>query len=176
MSTPETSQSEFSRFVDLREIGNAPVEIAATADECAALARRFDLVRIDSLRAAITLVPEGPAVNATGRMQASFVQSCAISGEDVPVTVDEPLTLRFVPPATAHRPDEEVELDAGDCDEIEFSGTRMDLGEAVAQSLALAIDPYLEGPEAEKVRASGKLAGEEASGPFAALAKLRKPD
>lgn len=171
MSTPE-----FSRLIDLREIGNAPVDIAATAEECAALARRFDLVRIDRLRAAITLVPDGPAVNATGRMEAAFVQSCAISGEDLPVAVDEPLALRFVPPASAHRPDEEVELAADELDEIEFTGTRMDIGEAVAQSLALAIDPYLAGPEAEKVRASGKLASEEAGGPFAALAKLRKPE
>lgn len=171
MSTPE-----FSRLIDLREIGNAPVEITATAEECTALARRFDLVRIDALRAAVILVPEGAKVNVTGQMEASFVQSCAISGEDLPVTVDEPLNLRFVRPAGTHRPDEEVELNADDCDEIEFTGTRMDIGEAVAQSLALAIDPYLEGPNADKVRASGKLASEEAGGPFAALANLRKSD
>ena len=47
------------------------------------------------------------------------------------------------------------------------------LGEAVAQSLALAIDPYLEGPGAEEVRKAGLLSQGE-SNPFAALKGLLK--
>jgi hypothetical protein len=45
----------------------------------------------------------------------------------------------------------------------------------MAQSLALAIDPYATGPEAERVRKEAGLLGEAASGPFAALAALKKP-
>ena len=55
-----------------------------------------------------------------------------------------------MPPAAPHRPDEEVELEADDCDEIEFDGTQFDLGEALAQSLALAIDPFLTGNPVER--------------------------
>ena len=59
------------------------------------------------------------------------------------------------------------------CIRDSYEGERIDLGEAVAQSLALAIDPFAIGPEAEKVRASGLL-GEENLSPFAALAALKK--
>ena len=41
---------------------------------------------------------------------------------------------------------------ADECDEIGYSGTIFDIGEAVAQSLALAIDPFATGPQAEAAR------------------------
>ena len=43
----------------------------------------------------------------------------------------------------------------------------------VRKTLALAIDPYAVGPEAERVRKE-VLSDEAASGPFAALAALKK--
>ena len=101
------------------------------------------------------------------------MQSCAISGEDLPVAIDEPVELRFVPEETPNA--EEVELEESELDEIPYDGRLFDLGEAVAQSLALAIDPYAVGPEAERTRKEAGLADEAASGPFAALAALKKP-
>jgi uncharacterized metal-binding protein YceD (DUF177 family) len=166
------SAPEFSRPFDLRELGRGPVELAATPDECAALARRFALVSVKRLAATLTLEPDGAAVNAHGRMKAAIVQSCAVSGEDLPVTIDEPLALRFVPETPVEV--EEIELAGDELDEIPYSGQTIDLGEAVAQSLALAIDPYATGPEAERVRKEAGLQDEAASGPFAALAALKK--
>ena len=53
-------------------------------------------------------------------------------------------------------------------------GTAFDLGEAVAQSFGLAIDPYAAGPEADSVRREAGIVDEDApSGPFAALAALK---
>ena len=75
---------------------------------------------------------------------------------------------------TALTREAEIELGADDLDEIEYSGTQFDLGEAVAQSLALAIDPFAVGPGAEEARQRAGIVGEEASGPFAALAALKK--
>ena len=49
-----------------------------------------------------------------------------------------------------------------------------DLGEAVAQDLALAIDPYAVGPGAERARKEAGLLDEAAAGPFAALEALKK--
>ncbi|QYU69205.1 hypothetical protein J4558_03410 [Leptolyngbya sp. 15MV] len=51
-----------------------------------------------------------------------------------------------------------------------------DLGEAVAQSLGLAIDPYAVGPEAEAARREAGIASDDVpSGPLAeALRALRK--
>jgi hypothetical protein len=72
--------------------------------------------------------------------------------------------------------DEEIELEADDCDEIEFAGEMFDLGEAVAQSLGLAIDPYAEGPDADAARTAAGIVQEgEVRGPLAdLLAGLKK--
>ena len=70
--------------------------------------------------------------------------------------------------------EEELELEEDDLDEIPFEGHTIDLGEAVAQSLALAIDPYATGPQADRVRKEVGLSDETANGPFAALAALKK--
>jgi uncharacterized metal-binding protein YceD (DUF177 family) len=166
------SQPEFSRPIDERQVTPRPIALEATAEERKALARRFALVAIKQLQANVSIERAGQALLARGRLSASIVQSCAVSGEDLPVRIDEPLALRFVP--AAHPQEEEIELDAGDLDEIPVEGHTFDVGEAVAQSLALAIDPYATGPEAERVRKEKGLGDEAASGPFAALAALKK--
>ncbi len=166
------SRPEFPRLMDQRHLTAKPVELTASEEERTALAKRFGLVRIDRLEAIVRLEADGEAVNAIGRLSAAIVQSCAVSGEDLPVTIDEPLSLRFVP---AEAPiEEEVELAEEDLDEVPFEGHTFDLGEAVAQSLALAIDPYATGPAADRVRKEAGLQDEAASGPFAALAALKK--
>lgn len=166
------SAPEFSRMIDRRHITTRPIELAPDETQRAALARRFGLVSIDELRAQVLLEEDGDAVAARGRLQARVVQSCAISGEDLPVTIDEPIDLRFVPEKTIEA--EELELEETDLDEISFTGDSFDLGEAVAQTLALAIDPYAVGPDAERVRQETGLSDQSASGPFAALAALKK--
>ena len=166
--------SEFSRPVDERQVTAKPIQLEATAEERTALAKRFGLVAIDRLEATVAIERHGEALAARGKLTAAIVQSCAVSGEDLPMTIDEPLALRFVPAGDAPA-EEEIELDEGDLDEIPFEGHLFDLGEAVAQSLALAIDPYATGPEAERVRKDGVVSDEAGSGPFAALAALKKP-
>lgn len=166
------STSEFPRLIDERQVTPKAISIEATADEREALARRFGLVAINQLQATVAIERDGEALNARGRLFASIVQSCAVSGEDLATRIDEPLALRFVPAADPE--DEEVELDADELDEIPFESHAFDLGEAVAQSLALAIDPYATGPEADRVRKEAGLGDETTSGPFAALAALKK--
>lgn len=153
-------------MIDVRQADGRSLRLAADQAERAALSRRFDLVRIDRLEADIALTRAGDAIAAQGKLSADIVQACAISAEDLPVRIREDLSFRFVPGGGAHVPEEEVELDAGELDEIEYAGTAFDLGEAVAQSLALAIDPFAAGPEAEKARA---LMRDESASPFAAL-------
>ncbi len=169
----EAALPELHRMIDATRFDGKSIAIEADEAERAALARRFGLVSIVSLSARIELTPDGDAVLANGRLKASIVQSCAISGEDLPVEIEEPLALRFVPETNAP-PEEEIELTEEELDEIPFAGRSFDLGEAVAQTLALAIDPYATGPQAEETRASGHISDDAASGPFAALAKLKK--
>ncbi|MEM1053298.1 MAG: YceD family protein, partial [Pseudomonadota bacterium] len=135
--------------------------------------RRFDLPGIDSLRAELEVEQRGVAIRATGTLNAAIRQSCAISGEDFPAEIEEALDLRFVEegtlnPTVDEDSDVEIELEAEDCDQIEYSGDAFDLGEAVAQTLGLAIDPYAEGPAADAARVKAGIAKEgEAEGPLA---------
>jgi uncharacterized metal-binding protein YceD (DUF177 family) len=168
--------SEFSRTYDPRQLPGTAVDLVASEAERAALTKRFDLVRIDRMEARIELVREAAGASATGRLTGEIVQSCAVSGEDLPVSIDEPVNLKFVPAGAASAPDEEIELEADELDEIEFSGSQFDLGEALAQTLALAIDPYAVGPDAEEARRKAGLLDKDTSGPFAALAALKKSD
>ena len=159
-------------MVDIGRMGDGHRQYNATPTECAALAQRFDLVAIKRLEADLALKADGPVMTAQGRMIADIVQACAVSGEDLPVSINAPLSFRFVPEQN-HRPDEELELNEADCDEIAYKGTAFDVGEAVAQSLFLAIDPFAIGPQAEAARKKAGILDESALSPFAALAALK---
>lgn len=167
-------------MVKARPLPAGAVVIEATADERAALAERFALGAVHNLRAEVTLDPKPRAIRATGRLQAEIMQRCAISAEDFPVTIDEPIDLRFVEDRGRTMTEAEaleIELEADDCDEIAFTGEMFDLGEAVAQTLGLAIDPYAEGPNADAARlAAGIVAEGEQDGPMAALLAGLKRD
>jgi len=167
------TQGEFTHIVKVRQIMQAPRVVEANTAERAALAQRFLINEVKFLTAEVALTVNGTIVTADGRLRADIVQQCAVSGEDLPASIDEKITLRFVPEAAAPA-DDEVELDADDCDEIYYSGDSFDLGEAVAQSLGLAIDPFACGPGAEQARKKAGLLDESAAGPFAALAALKK--
>ena len=173
--TPEFSRitPEFSRKTDVRFLPQAPLRLKASAEECAALARRFDLVAVNSLTAELVLDKDKSAITAIGRLKAQIIQRCAVSADDLPVSISEPLRLRFVPAAEHAHAEAEVELDAADCDEVAFTGTTIDLGEELAQSLGVAIDPFLTGPGAKAARAKAGLLDPDAAGPFAALAALK---
>jgi len=178
MNARDGFEPEFSRIVDIRHITDEAIVLKPDEAERRRLAGRFGLSAIETMQAEISLAHDGEAIVAKGRLNADIVQACAISGEDFPVRINEPVALRFIPAsATAtYGPDEEVEITADACDEIEYDGLAFDLGEAVAQTLALAIDPFAEGPDADQARAKHKLAGDPESGSFAALAALKKHD
>lgn len=171
-------QTEFSRPIDLRAIPRQAVEVSADEAERAALARRFDIVSISLLKASAEFEECASGVEVSGRIEAELVQSCAISGEEFPVRIAADYRLRFIPEAEYEaalaEAGEEVELTSDDLDTIAYTGSTIDLGEAIAQTLALEIDPYAEGPNADAARAEYGLSTPEASGPFAALQALKK--
>ncbi|MEE4205309.1 MAG: YceD family protein [Erythrobacter sp.] len=176
-----TDSPEMSRLVKARPLPAEPVVVEADASEREALAHRFGLGGIDSLRAEVVLEQKAKAIRASGVLSAAVQQVCAVSNENFPVTICEPFEIRFVPAATRTAAADtqevpEIELERDDLDEIEYEGDAFDLGEAVAQTLGLAIDPYAEGPGAEAARAAAGIGGDDAPrGPLAeALAALKK--
>ncbi len=165
---------EFSRRFPLDTIGSTPrgVNIEATAGERAAIAARFGLAELESLSATATLTASARGIEASGRLTADVVQSCVVTGDAVAAHIDELFTLRFVEPGLLASGTEEIELSDGDCDLIEIEGGAVDLGEAIAQTLGLALDSFPR-CEAERAREDERkwVAGEEA-GPFAGLKEL----
>lgn len=167
--------AEFSRPVRIDTLGAGPraLAIEADADERAALAKRFELVEIGRLAAEASLTRNGETVAARGRLEAEVVQSCVASGEPVPAKVAEDFRLEFRPPPAPGGADEEVELGENELDVVFYDGASVDLGEAVAESMSLALDPYPRSPVAEEaLREAGVKSEEEArieSSPFAAL-------
>ena len=167
--------TEFSRLYRLDSLSPAPrrVEIEAGPAEREALAARFGLIAVDALAAEAELHRSGETVTAAGRLRARVTQSCVASAEPVEATVEEDFRIDFRPPPDEGRGDEEIELGEGELDVVFYEGGAVDLGEAVAQTLALSLDPYPRSPVAEAaLREAGVKSEEEAraeSSPFAAL-------
>jgi uncharacterized metal-binding protein YceD (DUF177 family) len=162
---------EFSRPRRLDTLGTVPVALTVEADEAerAALAARFSLIAIASLKGDLSLVRDGDAVTVTGRVTAHVEQSCIATGDPVPAAIDEPLLLRFMPEAEiAASGMDEIELAEPDCDIIGYEGGAIDLGEAVAETMALALDPFpRSAAAADALRRTEGQAGGEGLGPQA---------
>jgi len=171
--------NEFSRLLRLDSLSDEPraVEIEADPAEREALARRFGLVALDALAAAASLVRRGETVEAAGTLSARVTQSCVATAEPVEASLEEAFRVEFRPLPADGRPDEEVELGESELDVVFHEGGAVDLGEAVAQTLLLALDPYPRSPAAEAaLKQAGVKSEEEAraeSSPFAALAGLK---
>lgn len=146
-----------------------------SADEAGrrAVAKRLGLGSLDRLDAHVALSRKGDVVRATGRLVAALEQSCVVTGDPVPAHVDEPFDLMFMPEPTAGQPDEEVELGAKDCDVVFYDGAMIDLGGAIADTLALSLDPYPRTAAADAALKEAGILSEAEASPFAALAKLK---
>ncbi|HYJ82650.1 MAG TPA: DUF177 domain-containing protein [Allosphingosinicella sp.] len=171
--------TEFSRLYRLDTLSGEPrpVEIEAGPEEREALARRFGLVSVDRLAAQAELRRSAETVTAAGRLRARVTQRCVASDEPVEADVAEDFRVEFRPSPAEARPEEEIELDEGELDVVFYEGAAVDLGEAVAQSLLLGLDPYPRSPAAEAaLREAGVRSEEEAraeASPFAALEALK---
>jgi uncharacterized metal-binding protein YceD (DUF177 family) len=160
---------EFSRLVPLARIGRdrRRERIEASAGEREALARRLDLLALDRLAAVTTLCREANGeIVLEAAWEAEFVQNCVVTLEAVPGTASDSFVLRYGPQEAAERL---LLLGLEEADFEPLAGDAIDVGEAVAQELSLALPAFPRHPEA------GEVSLEEAQGesPFAALAALR---
>lgn len=175
---------EFSRLVEADRIPTKGRRetIEPTEEERIALAARFGLVSLSSLVAKVFLKPlaGGPMIRVELALSADVEQECVISGVPVPAKIDVDAELDFAPPKMV---EENLELTLSDADPPEaFEDGMIDLGEVVAQQLALALDPYPRAADADFDSVLNDLpAGRkklidrsEPENPFAKLATLRQ--
>jgi uncharacterized metal-binding protein YceD (DUF177 family) len=149
---------EFSRRVELARLGahEAVYPIAAKPAEREALARRFDLLSLDRLDAEVRLNRlAGGIVRVSGRLNAEVVQACVVSLEPVATRLDPEFTVLYGP--QDERDDIVVDLET---ELIEpFDGDAIDIGETVAQQLALALDLYPRAAGASLASSEGQTTG-----------------
>ena len=158
---------EFSHRLAIAKVpaGGQALNLLAGAEERAALAARFDLLALHGLSAELQLMPglEG-VVHVTGRLTAELEQACGITLAPVRQSIAEAVAWRLLPEGMEPSDGED------EPDDIETEQGVADLGEALAQQLSLAIDPYPRAPGAEMPQGLGD---DGAHGPFAKLLTLK---
>ncbi|MDP1700598.1 MAG: DUF177 domain-containing protein [Aestuariivirga sp.] len=160
---------EFSRPLQVDRVPalGCHERLAADKKECAALAKRFDLPRIHSLGGLLKVVPwRGGGLKITGTLDARVDQVSVISLETFTSDLEFPIERYFLSPGAGQPAAEE------DVDIIENGN--VDLGEILAESMALELDPYprREGEVFDDIEEHPESAR---VSPFTGLSKL-KPD
>ena len=174
---------EFSRLISVEGIipDKTRVEsILATEDECAALAKRFDIRGLFHFKAELKIrrISGGTAVKIEGSISADIVQSCVVSLRDVYNRVEASFETFFAEPVDDRDADnDEMQLDGDeDAPEMIHNG-QIDLGEVAAQYLYLELDPY---PRAPGVSLAAQMAeagvASNKSSPFQVLQGLKDKD
>lgn len=167
--------TDFAHRLPLDQIRDGDrIDLCANDRERAALVERLGLLSLDRLEAHAVLARDGQKVRASGRLKAVLEQACVATGEPCPAHIDEPFDLLFLPEPRVSGADEEIELGEADLDTVFHDGSAIDLGDAVADTLALALDPYPRSAGADAALKEAGVLTEEEAGPFAALAALKE--
>lgn len=130
------------------------VDVSADAAERRALAARFELLELPALRGHARLERRGDELVLRGWLEADIVQECVVTLEPAPARLRQPIERRYrlggtsEAPPTRYEPYGRVVLD-DDADEVEsVIGREIDVGEAFAEELGAALDPYPRAPGA----------------------------
>lgn len=167
--------SDFSTPLKINAVRSGDrLSLVGTEEERKAISDRLRLLSLDRLEAAIVLNKVGTTITAEGRVRAKVEQACIATGEPVPATIDEPVSLRFLQGPEGGTPDEEIELGEDELDTIFHDGLIIPLGDALADTLSLALDPYPRSADADEALRAAGVVSEEEAGPFGALAALKE--
>lgn len=178
---------EFSIVLAVADVppNGTTIPFEAKEGERAALARRFGLVELRSFKGKVGVKPwrrHGLALE--GSFEADLVQTCVVTLEPLDAHLSEKFLLHFLPEemierAAAEAAEREIVIDVQNEDPPEpIENGRIDVGEAVAELLAVAIEPYPRKPDGhfEGLAEVPKEDEETPANPFAALEKLKKKD
>lgn len=167
---------ELSRRLDVVRLGGAvrTDRIDADAAERAGLARRLAVEAILSLHAETRTarLPGGGAITVEGRLTAEVVQRCVVTLEPFPNKVRAEFRRIFTTAAAG--PQREIVIDAERDEPEPLEGNVLDLGEIVAEELALALDPYPRSPQADAAMRALDF-GDESPAATEPVAATRRP-
>jgi uncharacterized metal-binding protein YceD (DUF177 family) len=161
---------EFSRpLIVLRVPRKGSHEVfAADPAECKALAKRFGIPSISSIKAHLIAMPHrGGGLKVTGKIEAEIEQVSVISLETFSTKPKFEVERYFLPPKIL------VNAEEDDADPIENG--EVDLGELVAETIGLELEPYPRKP-GEAYDNPVLDSGEDDEKPPSPFAKMLKSD
>ena len=142
-------------------------KFVASDEELKTLATRFKFLDVLSLSAELTICNSArDCWDVVGQLRGVVVQTCSSTGVPLRETVDFLIEERYVRTVNDH---EEVEVHMVVAEPLENEA--INIGELLAQSLAIAVTPWPRAPEAPEIYTSGK---ELSDHPFAGLAALKR--
>jgi hypothetical protein len=128
------------------------VEVSAGAAERRALAQRFDLLEVRELRGHGRLERRGAELILRGWLEAEVVQECVVSLEPAPARLRQSIERRYrlggarETAAQRFEPHGTVDVDDDEAEVEPVLGREIDVGEAFAEELGLALEPYPRAP------------------------------
>ena len=182
--TALNADTPFSYPVKVGHISANPVEvhIEADANELKGLAVLWDVLSVERLEADMKISRwKRDGVRIKGNVRAKIVQACVVTLDPVDSEIDEDFEHIFIPEDSklARAPSTDagemvLDPDGPDLPEA-FSGDTIDVGAAVTEFAALAIDPYPRKPGVEfegHIEDTGE--DDKKPSPFAALKDWKK--
>jgi uncharacterized metal-binding protein YceD (DUF177 family) len=169
------------RIDEIREGDEGLIE--ATAPERAAVADLLDLSDVSKLSLSYSLHRLGQGrIGLRGRLAAKVTQTCVVSLEPLPQELDVPIEVSFWPASQVRDMEKAAAEDPASQSILDWPesilDSKIDLGPVLYEGLATTLDPY---PRAEGVdfawidQENAEARPPAASGPFAALARLKQP-
>lgn len=167
---------EFSRKLVIERIppGGQEEVIEATPEEREALARRFDLPAVHSVRARFNAQPwQRGGIVLAADVEADVEQTCVITLERFPVHIEEQGERYYLAENAPGRHPTVLSVESLDEEEPEtIAGGAVDIGEVASEMLGLALDPYPRKPGVVFESQDGETEG--GTDAFAALRHLKK--
>lgn len=155
--------------------------IAITEAERAEIVDLLDLVALDALDFDYRLRRGGGGrVHLSGHLKADATQTCVVTLEPVPATLDIPVEIDFWPRPAIESLEKRASEDPSQAGLIDWpeaiTDDTIDLGPVVYETFATALDPYPKKEGASFQWSQGNSEPEDReTGPFAALKQLKKP-
>ena len=142
-------------------------KFVASDKELKILATRFKFIDVLSLSAVLTICKSArDCWDVVGQLRGVVVQACNSTGVPLRETLDFLIEERYV---RSVGDQEEVDVHMGVAEPLENEA--INIGELLAQSLAIAVTPWPRAPEAPETYTSGE---EFPDHPFAGLAALKR--
>ena len=150
-----TPHSEFPRSIDVSNLpaNGLDISVQATLAEREALCRRFELEELRVLEARVRVERArdgdgGAAIRVQAELHGEVLQQCVVTLEPFPAEVDEEFVILFQFSTTELGGSGDFEdIMAEDLPEL-LDTQEIDVGELVAQHMALALNPYPRSPGA----------------------------